>query len=395
MKAGWKYVKLGEVCEILNGFAFKSSNYVAKGIRVVRITNVQKGYVVDEDPKFYPETEISTLSKYLLYEDDLLMSLTGNVGRVGILPKSMLPAALNQRVACIRLKTKALNLSYLYHYLNSNLFETKCIQNSTGAAQLNMSTIWLANQLIPLPSLSEQGEIVAYLDKEFALIDALREKATLQLQAAKDLFQSALKQLLTPKQRWEEKKIGEIATSMFRGAGITRAQVKPTGIPCVRYGEIYTTYQYAFKECISHANELEISPRKYFEHGDLLFAITGESVEDIGKTIAYLGTEKCLAGGDIVIMKHHQNAKYLSYALSTPAAIKQKGAGKTKLKVVHTNVPALQSITIPLPPLSEQEEIVRKLDALSEKCRQLEENYRQTITLCNDLKQALLRQVFE
>lgn len=56
---------------------------------------------------------------------------------------------------------------------------------------------------------------------------------------------------------------------------------------------------------------------------------------------------------------------------------------------------AFGSILVFLPSLSEQEEIVRKLDALSEKCRQLEENYRQTITLCNDLKQALLRQVFE
>jgi len=104
-----KRVKLGDVCNILNGFAFKSSEYVVEGIRVIRITNVQKGYIEDNDPKFYP-LEFSRLNdKYMLKENDLLMSLTGNVGRVGILNKKMLPAALNQRVACLRLKDNCIS----------------------------------------------------------------------------------------------------------------------------------------------------------------------------------------------------------------------------------------------------------------------------------------------
>lgn len=95
MKRNWEYKKLGDVCEILNGYAFKSQEYVDHGIRVIRITNVQKGCVIDDDPKFYPLTSESSLSNYMLVEDDLLMSLTGNVGRVGLLGKEFLPAALN------------------------------------------------------------------------------------------------------------------------------------------------------------------------------------------------------------------------------------------------------------------------------------------------------------
>ena len=167
------------------------------------------------------------------------------------------------------------------------------------------------------------------------------------------------------------------------------------GIPCVRYGEIYTTYNVAFEECVSHTNEEMISSPKYFEHGDLLFAITGESVEDIGKTIAYLGNDKCLLGGDIICMKHNQNAKYLSYALSTPDAIRQKGIGKTKLKVVHTNAPALKAISVPVPSLEEQQQIVSHLDLLSADVRQLEEMQRKTLAECDALKQAMLREVFE
>ena len=69
----------------------------------------------------------------------------------------------------------------------------------------------------------------------------------------------------------EYKTIGELATDIFRGSGITRDQVTETGTPCVRYGEIYTTYGVWFDQCISHTDEAKILNAKYFEHGDILF----------------------------------------------------------------------------------------------------------------------------
>lgn len=197
------------------------------------------------------------------------------------------------------------------------------------------------------------------------------------------------------KQGWTYKTLGEIATSMYRGSGIRRDQVTNDGIPCVRYGEIYTTYNISFNECVSHTQESLIPNPKYFEHGDLLFAITGESVEDIGKTIAYLGKEKCLLGGDIICMKHNENPKYLSYALSTPDAIRQKGLGKTKLKVVHTNAPSLQSIKIPLPSPAEQERIVERLDAAFAQIDELKSNAERQLAEARALFQAALTQAMQ
>ena len=165
--------------------------------------------------------------------------------------------------------------------------------------------------------------------------------------------------------------MGEIATDIYRGAGITRDQVTEDGISCVRYGEIYTTYGIWFDKCVSHTHLEDISSCKYFEHGDILFAITGESVEDIAKSTAYVGEEKCLAGGDIVVMKHKQNPKFLSYVLSTTDAQKQKGKGKVKSKVVHSSVPAISEITIPLPTLEEQERIVKILDRFDSLCNDI------------------------
>ena len=160
----------------------------------------------------------------------------------------------------------------------------------------------------------------------------------------------------------EYKKIEDIAIDIYRGSGIKRDEVTDEGIPCVRYGEIYTTYNIWFDSCVSHTQLEYVKSPKYFEHGDILFAITGESIEEIAKSIAYIGNEKCLAGGDIVVLKHKQDPKYLAYVLSTVDAQIQKSAGRVKSKVVHSNVPAIKSIVIPVPPIEVQAEIVRILD---------------------------------
>ena len=163
-------IRIGDACDILNGYAFKSDKYVEKGIRVIRIANVQKGYIEDNAPVFYP-LDFSGLEKYMLEEGDLLMSLTGNVGRVALIQRNMLPAALNQRVACLRLRSNRITKGFLFHILNSDLFEQQCVQASNGVAQKNMSTEWLRDYEIPLYSMEEQLKITEILDKTRRIID--------------------------------------------------------------------------------------------------------------------------------------------------------------------------------------------------------------------------------
>ena len=157
-------IRLEDACDILNGFAFRSDKYVENGIRIIRIANVQKGYIEENAPAFYPIDSVG-LEKYMLEEGDLLISLTGNVGRVALLQKEMLPAALNQRVACLRLKTDRITKGFLFHILNSDFFEQQCVQASNGVAQKNISTEWLKDYEISLYSIEEQLKITDVLDK--------------------------------------------------------------------------------------------------------------------------------------------------------------------------------------------------------------------------------------
>lgn len=179
----------------------------------------------------------------------------------------------------------------------------------------------------------------------------------------------------------EYKKLGEVATNMFRGNGIKRDEVTENGTPCVRYGEIYTTYDIWFDTCVSHTDVDGLKSPKYFGYGAVLIAITGESVLDIAKSTVYVGHERCLAGGDILVVEHEQNPKYMGYVLSTTDAQDQKRAGKIKSKVVHASAKDLAEITIPVPPLPVQEEIVRILDEYTELEAELEAKLSEEIEL--------------
>lgn len=227
-----KKIKLGDACEILNGFAFKSENYVGSGIRVIRISNVQKGYIEDNTPAFYP-LETKGLEKYMLEEGDLLISLTGNVGRVAILEKEFMPAALNQRVACLRLKTDKLSKRYLFHILNSDFFEKQCIQYSKGVAQKNMSTAWLKDYEILLYSKEQQELIADILDK----MHLIKKSRYYQLQKLDELVKARFVEMfgnpVIGTEKWPIHTVDNVAEAVDPQPSHRTPPIDPDGIPYV------------------------------------------------------------------------------------------------------------------------------------------------------------------
>ena len=182
-----KEVKLEDICDIISGYAFKSKKYVDSGIRIIRITNVKKGFIDDSDPKYYDISQFNNLKNYMLKENDLLISLTGNVGRVGLIKKELLPAGLNQRVCCLRIKdNKKINIKYLYCCLNNSKFEKKCINESNGIAQKNLSTEWLKGYCITIPELEVQNQISKEMEQIQEIIN-IRKK---QIEKLDDLIRS-------------------------------------------------------------------------------------------------------------------------------------------------------------------------------------------------------------
>jgi type I restriction enzyme S subunit len=249
-----------------------------------------------------------------------------------------------------------LNSRYLFHSL---LCQEEHIFSRVRRASIpRLARAVVEGLVIPVPPLPVQQEIVRILDKFTTLEAELEAELEVELEARKKLCAYYKDYMLTFSDDVPMVMLSEIASDMYRGSGIKRDEITDDGNPCARYGEIYTTYNIWFDTCVSHTHK----GKKTFEHGDILFAITGESVEEIAKSCTYIGHEKCFAGGDIVVMKHKQNPKYIAYALSTSDAQAQKSKGKVKSKVVHSSIPALKDIQIPLPTLAEQERIVTILD---------------------------------
>lgn len=166
-------VQVSDVSEFQNGFAFKSKEYVSEGYRVIRITNVQSGLVIDNDPKYFPSNRKDEIEKYILKENDMLISLTGNVGRVGLIKNDLLPAALNQRVGKLTPKSDV-NPNFLFWMLNNKIFENEAINASSGSAQLNLSSKWVEEFQIPLPPTDVQDQIVDEIEGYQKIIDGAR-----------------------------------------------------------------------------------------------------------------------------------------------------------------------------------------------------------------------------
>ena len=240
---------------------------------------------------------------------------------------------------------------------------------------------------IPCPPVQLQRKIVDEIAAKVSKVDALIANQQAQIEKLKQYKQSLITEIVTKglnpdtpmkdskvesigriPAHWILKRAKYVATSLVKGKGITKEEVFEDGdIQCVRYGEIYSKYDCAFVSAFSKTKKKIISSPQYISYGDILFAGTGELVEEIGKNIVYLGTEPCLAGGDIVVMSHNQNPEYLNYALYGTCSQTQKSRGKAKLKVVHISATEIGNIVVALPPLDEQEVIA---EYLNKKCKQ-------------------------
>ena len=357
-------IKIGDACDILNGYAFKSDEYVNEGIRIIRIANVQKGYIEDDAPAFYPMNSIG-LNKYMLKEDDLLMSLTGNVGRVALLQKEMLPAALNQRVACLRLKTDKLIKRYLFHILNSNFFERQCIQASKGVAQKNMSTEWLKDYEIPLYSIEKQLEIIEVLDKTRNVISLRKDELLALDNLIKARFVELFGDPIDNSKGYPVHQLSEYITSLTSGSrGWARY--------CVDDGDEWFITIKNVKDCHIFTDNMQPvnapdnaeAKRTKVQEGDLLISITadlgrtGVVTKEIAEHGAYINQHlSCIR-----IKRDVLNPLFVAHYMESPAGKEQFIAKNQSAVKAGLNFNSINSLKLMVPPLTEQNRFIDFID---------------------------------
>ena len=153
--------------------------------------------------------------------------------------------------------------------------------------------------------------------------------------------------------------------TMNRGRGIKRTETVAQGCPCIRYGEIYTTYETSFDSAVSFVPETLDKDCLHFSSGDVVFTLTGENKVDIAKTVAFLGDGQIAAGGDLAFWTHHgMNPLYLVYYMASPYCIELKRRTATGDIIVHISTSKVGDFLVPIPPIKEQNRIVSAIEQL-------------------------------
>lgn len=406
----WCWIRISDIAQILNGFAFKSQMYADSGIRIIRISNVQDGYIKDDKPVFYPLDSQDFIKSFMLRDRDLLMSLTGNVGRVAIIDNSMLPAALNQRVACIRMLNPDHNKCFLFYYFLRKEFIQDCIKNSKGSAQLNMSTEWLKGYPIPLPPLAEQQRIIDRIESLFAKLDEAKQKAQDALDSFETRKAAILHKAFTGKLTTQWRKEHGVGMETWSSCKLIDILVEK---PRNGYSPKPVDYVTACKSMTLSATTTGVFKPEFFKYideeipedshlwltpGDILIQ-RANSLEKVGMSAIYTGAEHEFIYPDLMMkltVKEPNNKHYIDYYLKTDEILNyfRSNATGTAGNMPKINQKVVSETPLILPETQEQAEIVCLLDDLLAREQQAKEAAEGVLEQIDLIKKAILARAF-
>ena len=259
------------------------------------------------------------------------------------------------------------NNRYLYYYMLTRKKELFSL-STTGTIPY-VSRDKFEKMIIPIPSISEQERIVSILDTFTSSIDNLKQ----QIAQRRKQYEYYRDQLLDLEGK-DDNDIhcwGEFC-KMEKGNGVQKVDFVEEGIGCIHYGQIYTHYgPYAYETNKFVSKEVFDKARKASK-GDIIMTDTSENVEDICKSVAWLGDDDIAVSNHALIIKHSQNPKFLSYSTQTKSFFLQKRKVVVGVKVSGIKPDDLAKIKIFLPSLREQQRIVSILDTFEASIQNLE-----------------------
>ena len=237
--------------------------------------------------------------------------------------------------------------------------------NQAGGVPSQTQSV-LNELMIPTPHLEIQREIVKVLDT-FTQLEAELEARRRQYRYYRDALLSfdectmgASKQASKQARiRWAT--LGEIGT-FIRGRRFTKADYADDGIPCIHYGEIYTRYGVSADAVVSYIDADISTKLRYAKTGDVVLTDVGETVEDVGKAVAWIGDEDVAIHDHCYAFRHSMNPKFVSYCMQTTSFVAEKAKYVARTKVNTLLIDGFSKIRIPIPPLDEQARIVAILD---------------------------------
>ena len=258
-------------------------------------------------------------------------------------------------------KQGIITFRYCYHYMKTISIDIT-----------EHKRMWISkfsNIEIPIPSLEIQEKIVKILDKFTNYVTELQselQSRTKQYTYYRDKLLSEEYLTKITKEMEEDRKLnivtlGEIG-EFTRGNGLQKKDFQEEGNPVIHYGQIYTKYGFIAEKVLSYVNDEIFSKLRKAQKNDILIATTSENIEDVGKSVVWLGENEIGFSGDMYSYRTEQNSKYIAYYFQTNAFQRQKERKVTGTKMTRIHGDDMKKFEIPLPPLSLQNKIVKVLD---------------------------------
>jgi len=370
-----------------------SAVYKTSGRPFVRSQNIGWGelrladlaYIDDETHMTFPATEIRT--------GDVLLNITGaSIGRSAVATSELRGGNVNQHVCEIRLMNDVMDPHYLKAVLISRIGQNQIDTFQAGGNREGLNFQQVGSIRVPALDIHQQRAIgVAVKDADRMI--AVLERMVFKKQAVK---QGMMQQLLTGKthlpgfaESWSTSLLGTLGT-FLKGRGVKREDVRNSGVRCVRYGELYTVFDEYTYETISFVSPEVANSALPLKTGDLLFAGSGETREEIGKCVAYVGPTPAVAGGDVIVLRGDQfNPAFLGLLCNTAQVTSQMTRAGQGDAVVHIYSHALSAIEVTVPSRPEQDAIAKAIVDANREIKLL----RSRLIKARDIRQGMMQEL--
>jgi len=393
----WEKKKLGDVCGFVRGpfgGSLKKNIFKPEGYAVYE----QQHAIYDQfdDIRYFiDEKKFNEMKRFELNSGDLIMSCSGTMGKIAIVPKNIKKGIINQ--ALLKLSpSKKVSAVFLKLWMQSESFQDSLKEYSGGAAIQNVASVAILKQIeIPLPPLPEQQRIVAILDEAFAAIAKAKANAEQNLKNAKELFESYLKTAFENKVHGEKFETLDSLCELIVDCEHKTAPTQETGYPSIRTpnigkGELILENV----NRVSYETYIQWTRRAIPAAGDLILAreAPAGNIAVIPENI-----EVCLGQRTVLLRpkKERLISKYLAYLILSKEVQEILLSHSTGATVQHINMKDIRAFKIyNLPDLKEQISIVQKLDALKSETKKLETVYQKKIDDLEELKKSILQKAF-
>ena len=395
--------KLGEICDLQNGFAFKSTDYIENSNTMnFRMSQIRPDGTVDlkNNPRYLPDSFANTYKNFLLKNGDVVIAMTDLANETKILgvPTIVETAGknllMNQRVGKLcKIDDEIVFLPYLRYALTTPQVNKYYKSLGRGGLQINISKSDILNVRISLPTLIEQKRIALKLDEIFENIKKAKENAERNLVNAWELFEALLNEYFGhPRKGWKEMKLND-ACIVERGSSprpIKKYQTtSKDGVNWIKIGDtkgvekyIYSTREKITKEGAEHS--------RFVKEGDFILTNSMSFGNPyIMKTEGYIHD-----GWFVLRLKEFIDTEFFWFLLVSPFVRNQFNQLASGAIVKNISGDLVKKAVLFIPPLAEQRAIVGRLEELSSETGRLEQIYKNKLTDLEELKKSVLQKAF-